>query len=103
MVIKVKKAGSFVERFVGLIGSKKPYPFLIHTRWGIHTFGMKYPIDVLILNNKGIIVKMRLSLAPNNTFFWNPRYNIVVELPSNSIKKMNIKLRDHVDISVILF
>ena len=64
---------------------KKPYPLLFHTRFGIHTFGMLYPIDVIIFNDRNEIVSLRANLLPNRFFFWNPRFNTVVELPAGTI------------------
>ena len=56
------------------------------TRFGIHTFFLKLPIDVIVLdkNKKAVIIKR--SLKPNRIFFWNIMYDTVVELPKNSIQ-----------------
>lgn len=75
----------------GLMGKEKAYPICFKTRFGIHTFFLKFPIDVLILKNDKV-VKAREQLLPNKFFFWNPKYNDVVELPSGSIKRKGIKL-----------
>lgn len=83
--LRVKEAKSWPEKFFGLIG-KKPYPLLLRTHFGIHTFGMQYPLDVLILDSKNQIVKLKENLVPNRFFIWNPRFNTVVELPAGTIR-----------------
>ena len=55
---EVVEANSFLTRLVGLIGTKEPFAekvLYIKPCSGIHTVGMKYPIDVVFLdkNNKG--------------------------------------------------
>ena len=52
------------------------------TRWGVHTFGMKFPLDIIVLNNKWEVAKIRRGLLPNRLFFWNPKHKRVIELPS---------------------
>ena len=73
----------------GLLGSK-PEMVLLRTRFGIHTFGMRYPIDVVIVDKNCIVQKTRESLLPNRFFFWNPRYFFVLELPKGTIKKKRL-------------
>ena len=89
--IKVKYLKSFLERSKGLIGENKAFPILFKTRFGIHTFGMKYPIDVVILDNLKI-VKTKANLQPNRTFFWNPIHNTVIELPVGSLAEKGFKI-----------
>lgn len=82
MVIKVKKA-EFFRKINGLIGQKKIEPLFFQTRWGIHTFGVKKPIDVIILDDNHTVVAIKQNLKPNRIFFWNPKYQNVLELPIN--------------------
>lgn len=89
--IKAKKL-SGLAKAKGLINSENPYPIFFKTRFGIHTFGLNFPIDVLILNNENKVIKIAKNLKPNRILFWNFRFNIVVELPEDMTRKMNIKL-----------
>ena len=91
--LKVKRLKTLKEKTVGLIGREKITPVIFETRFGIHTFGLKFPIDVLILDSQRKIVALKESLSPNRIFLWNPRYKIVLELPTGAIKKYNIKKR----------
>ena len=97
----VKEARNLKEKVIGLIGKEKPVSLLIKTRFGIHTFGLKFPIDILILNNENKVVATRKSLKPNKIFLWNPMYEKVIELPSGTIEKKAIKMSDAIDLKPI--
>ena len=66
--IKVKFFSSNKERFFGLIPYKKAIPALFYTHFGIHTFGLRFPIDVLVLNDKNEVASMRKNLKPNRIY-----------------------------------
>lgn len=93
VILKVKKLTGF-DRITGLIGAKKAYPVFLNTRFGIHTFGLKFNIDVIILNKKNEVVKTAGNLKPNRVFFWPLLYNKVLELPAGEIKKHKIRIGD---------
>jgi uncharacterized protein len=93
-----KEARNLKERIRGLIGKDKPYVLMIRTRFGIHTFGVKFPIDVLILDNENKTVSIKENLKPKRIFLWNPRYEKVLELPRGTIKKRGLKISDTIDI-----
>jgi len=84
----------------GLIGSK-PQPILFKTRFGIHTIGVRYPIDVIILDRKNIVQKIKEGLQPNSLFFWNPSFNKVVELPHGTIKDKKLKINQKIALEYI--
>lgn len=96
--IYAKKAANLKEKIQGLIGKNKPYALVINTRFGIHTFGLKFPIDVLILNDKNNVVSIKKNLKPNRIFLWNPMYEKVVELPAGTIEEKQIKIKDRIGI-----
>lgn len=96
VTVFIKEAKNLKEKMQGLIGIDKPYALMIKTRFGIHTFGVKFPIDVLILNKKNKIVSIKENLKPNKIFLWNPMYEKVLELPSETIKKKTIRMNDTV-------
>ncbi len=98
--IKVRELNSLLEKTIGLIGKKNPEPILLKTRFGIHTFGLKFPIDVLILDDKNKIINLKNNLKPNRIFIWNPKYKNVLELPNGFIKKNNLKTSDRVFIDI---
>ncbi|WP_158737979.1 DUF192 domain-containing protein [Alteribacillus sp. YIM 98480] len=92
---EVKGAYAFVKRLKGLMFTKQiPENFALHIAPcpSIHTFFMKYPIDVLYLNNRHEIVGMEEEVAPGK---FGKRFRgtrSVVELPSGKIKTSNVKV-----------
>ncbi len=101
ITLHVVYAKTLKEKTVGLIGTRKPQAMLFKTRFGIHTFGVRFPIDVLILDNNNIVVSLKQSLQRNRLLFWNPWFDTVVELPQETIKEKNIKKGDQIKIFVI--
>ena len=98
--IGVKEAKNLKEKIIGLIGKDKPEALMIKTRFGIHTFGLKFPIDVLILNNKNKVASLKKYLKPNRIFLWSPKYKKVLELPAGTIDKKEIKMQDAIDLLI---
>src|SRR5260221_12705018 len=94
--MKVTVAKTFWEKSKGLLGTNAAYPLLLKTRWGIHSVGMKYPIDVVVLDNTNKIVKLKQHLLPNCIFFWNPTYDRILELPPGSIKKEGLRVGEKI-------
>ena len=82
----------------GLMGKEKAYPIYFKTRFGIHTFFLKFSIDVVILDNEKGVVKLVEHLSPNKFLFWNLKYNHVVELPEGSIKRKGIVLGEKINL-----
>lgn len=100
ITLKVKVANSFIKQVKGLISQENITPILFKTRFGIHTFGMKVPLDILVLDNDYRIVKIKEKLVPNHFFFWNPYYQIIVELPLNTIVLQGMKVGDKVKLEI---
>jgi len=85
------------EKSKGLLHEKTPKPVYLQTRWGIHTFGMKFKIDCIVAD-KNMVVKKTKSMKPNQVFFWNPKYNNIFEMPSGTINKYKIQVGDRLKI-----
>lgn len=95
-ILQVKHLTGLTERSIGLMRYKKPTPVLIHTRFGIHTFGLTFQIDVLVLDNNNIVVKYAENLPPGRIFVWWPLHKKVIELPAGGLKKSGIKKGDKI-------
>lgn len=95
----LKECVSFKDRNLGLMDPENPRSLLFKTRFGIHTFGLRESIDVIVLNNKQKIVKLKSGLKPGQIFLWNPLFNIVVELPKETINKSDTKVDDLLEIT----
>lgn len=90
---QLKVANSFKDRSLGLLNPKNPRSLLIKTRFGIHTLFLKSTIDVIILD-RNLYVKKLKTLHPNRIFVYNPAFQTIIELPSNTIKKSKTQLGD---------
>ncbi len=84
---------SFIDKLLGLLKKSNPRSIFFKTRFGIHTFFLKQPIDVIILDNDDKVVKLA-CMVPNKLFFWNPKYSQVLELPSATIQRTKTQIGD---------
>jgi uncharacterized protein len=80
-----------LESLCGNMFRKKIIPLYFETRWGIHTFFVKEPIDVLILDEENRVQVIKKGLKPWRLFFWNPKYRRVLELPHGRISQLKIE------------
>ncbi|EKD91269.1 MAG: hypothetical protein ACD_30C00031G0001, partial [uncultured bacterium] len=71
-----KFAQGLLDRTFGLLRQSNPRTLIFKTRFGVHTFGLKKPIDVLVINHQNKVIVLKSNLKPNRLFFWNPRYNL---------------------------
>lgn len=90
ITVKAKILKNWKAKSEGLLGAKKAEAIYFKTHFGIHTFFMKFPIDVVILDKSGIVKALKANLKPGNVFLWNPLYSGVLELPSGGIKSNKI-------------
>ncbi len=95
IAVDLQYLNSFWGKAVGLLCKKHSHSLYFQTRFGIHTFGLKSPIDVLVLDDRLNVVKSE-EVAPNRLFFWDPRYKGVVELPCGSITKSKTARGDQI-------
>lgn len=81
-------ANTFVRRFLGLMGRASLAPgegLLIYPGASIHTFFMRFPIDVLFLNRHNQVVGMRLAMPPNRPYAGARSAHYIIELPPHSL------------------
>lgn len=90
-------ARTFSEKVTGLLGAREPQAMVFRTRWGIHTIGMRFPIDVAVCDDEGCIVAAHENLSPGRFFFWNPRYSRVVEFPAGTLQKTKTEKGDRLE------
>ncbi len=89
-------ADSFIKKHLGLLTYDKPRAMILRTRFGIHTFGMRYPIDIIILDKNNRVVKLKKSLKPNRIFLWNPLYPTIIELPPLTLHKTHTSIHNYI-------
>jgi uncharacterized membrane protein (UPF0127 family) len=63
---------------------------------GVHTFAMKFPIDVLFLNRKKKILKIRPKMVRGRISFHLLAHS-VLELPSGTVEKTGTKVGDQLE------
>lgn len=96
----LRPAVTWRDRIQGLIGAPKNQAIYFQTRWGIHTFFMSFPIDVLVLDKHSKVKIIKPNLVPNQIFFYNPSYCLVVEMPAGMISELNISQNDKIILDV---
>jgi uncharacterized membrane protein (UPF0127 family) len=103
LATKVRKADNFLTRLVGLLKRTHLGPeealWLMPSK-GIHTIGMKFPIDVVFLNRTQRVVGLTSGLAPYRISSVHFRSYSVIELPNGTIKKSQTELGDQFEISL---
>jgi len=83
---------SALLRARGLIGSQEPEPDEgLLLRWcnQVHTFGMKYPIDVIFCDRRGVVLRVS-TLAPRRVSRFVPRARYCIELRAGRARECGI-------------
>ena len=95
---KVKVAKSLNERCIGLIGKEKLQPgeglFIIGCS-SIHTFFMRFSIDVIFLDGHNRVVKVVENLRPYRIFLGPLSTRSVLELPLGTIQRSGTNTGDN--------
>lgn len=84
-----KYCQDFWDRAFGLLLQSNPKSLLFKTRFGIHTIGMKNPINIIVLDDNFKVNKIK-TLLPNRFYFWHPKYQWVLELPVGLTSKISL-------------
>jgi len=90
-------AAGLPERLRGLLGKTHLMPneaLVLKPCSAIHTFFMKFPIDVLFLDQNMHVIRLIQDFLPNrlSPTIWGAK--MVVELPAGEIAKTNTSLDD---------
>lgn len=80
------------KKITGLIGKKRAKIVVFRTRFGIHTFFLKFPIDIVIVSKDNKVVFIKKFVKPKRFVFWNPRFDTVIELPEGTIENLGLKI-----------
>jgi uncharacterized protein len=87
------------EKVRGLMFSKSISPVYFETRFGVHTFFVNFPIDVVILDANNIVCELKQNLSPWRVFLWNPKYFRVIETPDGFVKLRKIMIGTKIKLS----
>jgi len=96
---KVELADTFWRRFRGLMFRRRfprdsallfklPKPGC----YGIHMFFVRFPIDLLYLDSRFVVVELREGLRPWRTHRPKAIANYLIELPAGTISRSNVKI-----------
>ena len=97
----VDVAENFFKRMKGLLGQskmEKGKSLWIKPCMSIHTFFMKFPIDVIFLNKRNYVVATIKSLKPNRLTRLYPKAVSVLELPAGTIEATETVIGDEIEI-----
>ena len=96
-LIRIRVACGFFPRLIGLLGTVRPdrkWALLITPCTGVHTFGMRYPIDVLFLDRDSRVLEKVESLKPNRWHKSDAPSASVLELVAGETRLMGIEEGD---------
>jgi len=91
-------AQAWHEKAQGLIGKSEGEAIYFQTRLGIHTFGVKFSIDIVVCDFEFTVKRIFENVGPGHIVFWNPIWNNIFELPSGTAHPANLSLGDRVQI-----
>lgn len=96
---RVKLADTFWRRFRGLMfrrrfprGSAMLFKLFKPGRYGIHMFFVRFPIDLLYLNSRFVVVELREGLKPWHMHRPKAIANYLVELPASTVSRLKVKI-----------
>jgi uncharacterized membrane protein (UPF0127 family) len=100
IVGNVEKAASTLRRMKGLLGKKsmpENYGLWITPCQSIHTFFMRFPIDVIFLSPDLHVVKIFPSIEPFRLSSWVHSAQSALELASGTIANSGTQVGDQVE------
>jgi uncharacterized membrane protein (UPF0127 family) len=83
-----------LARAVGLLGRARFEPgdgLVIAPCHTIHTWFMLFPIDVLFIDQNGVVVRAIESLAPFNVATGKPLARTTIELPAGTLRRAAVR------------
>ncbi len=97
----IELANTFLTRLVGLLGRKgldTGGGLLIDPSSGVHTFGMRFAIDVVALDRQHRVHAVWPRLTPWKTSGVSWKIHSVLELPAGTIERCGIEAGDQLAI-----
>ena len=89
MNMKIKTATSYYARMLGLLGTtidELDYDALhISPCRSVHTYGMRYPLDLAYIGGDGIVIGLRRCVEPNQICASPSGTRSVLERPSSHL------------------
>jgi uncharacterized protein len=97
---RIRVAETGLTRIVGLLGERELPPgdgLLIVPSQGVHTLGMRFPIDIAVLDNDWRVIAIRRDMGPfrMTRMFWKAA--AVLELPSGMLESTSTLVGDTIE------
>jgi len=98
---RIRVAETGLTRIVGLLGERELLSgdgLLIVPSQSIHTWGMRFPIDIAILDNEWKVIAIRPDMRPfqMTRMFWKAA--AVLELPSGTLDATSTRVGDTIEL-----
>ncbi len=105
LATRLRVAASHWSRLRGLMGAKAENFCAGAGLWivpshGVHTFAMRFPIDVVYLDSDKVVVYARPNLKPWRLAPLSMQATSVLELPSNTLRSTGTAVGDRVEIEL---
>jgi len=100
---EAKVADGYFSRLVGLLGKTRRWARPGRGLWivpslGVHTIGMLFPLDVVFLDTRKVVVHVEEYLRPFRISAVNLKADSVVELPPHTIFRTGTRVGDQLEI-----
>ena len=96
---KVRYASSLIDRAIGLLatsGLEAGEGMYLSPCKSVHTFFMRYPIDVLFVDEKGNVIRQD-TLLPWRFSAWQARSRGVLEFMQGTLARTGTRVGDHIE------
>jgi uncharacterized protein len=105
LATNLRVAGTHWSRFRGLMLSERRTfgdgsGLWIVPSHGVHTFGMRFAIDVVYLNSDKVVVYMKQKLQPWRVAAVRQQAASVLELPGGALGPTGTSIGDEIDIVI---
>lgn len=97
---RVRRAETFLTRLIGLFGRDglaEDEALWISPCRGIHTAGIRFAIDAVVLDDRLRVVQVRERMAPWRAACFAKGAVSVLELPAGSIRRAGIAIGNQID------
>ena len=94
---RIGVAETSLSRMIGLLGKSSLEPgtgLLINPSQAVHTFAMRFPIDVIFVDKHFRVIHVQPSLVPYRISGLHWRARCVVELPKGAIEESRTAIGD---------
>ena len=101
LATRVVVADTFLSRLIGLLGKTSLAPdtgiWLLPAN-AIHTFGMRFRFDVVLIDSSYRVVGLRKGIRPFSATWPNFRAHSVLELPEDTLARSRTEVGDQLRI-----